>query len=94
MTKSLMIWASRQILPANHAIVLRQIAWSVGLNSSTWKGQDRLSVECNGISLSTFKRCVKDLSDLRLVKVGKCPVDGHLGCTYSVDTTRLVRWGS
>ncbi len=85
-------WAMKQVLPPSQALVLRTLARRAGIRSGSWKTQDQLAAESNGISLSTFKRKLGELIELGLVTISKKRGVHHLVCEYHFDLTRLVRW--
>lgn len=86
-------WAMKQVMPSNHALVLRQLAWRFNdREKCAWPSQRRMAADSNGVSLATVKRCLKDFERLGIVQREWRMTRRRRVLSYTIDTTKDVYW--
>jgi hypothetical protein len=86
-------WAHRQVMTPNCALVLHYLCWKVSdKRGFAWPSHGMIAARCNGISISTVKRCLRDLERLGAVEKKKLRVRDRWLLTYTINTDRRIYW--
>jgi hypothetical protein len=87
-------WAEKQKLPANHALLLRTLAWTINGRGNGWLCQEQMAARSNQISLSTVKRALRDLRRIGILDHRWALEMGRKRKCYTLDLRRTVIWDS
>ncbi|MEQ1785134.1 MAG: helix-turn-helix domain-containing protein [Hyphomonadaceae bacterium] len=93
MSFSVLTWAFEQVMPSSHSHVLKFLASSVNDKyGCAWPSQPLIAARSNGIHVSTAKRCLDDLEQLRVLTRGWRRIEGRKVFAYKIDTNRAIYW--
>jgi pyocin large subunit-like protein len=84
-------WARRQAgLGSNEALVLRELAYRHRSDALLYPSQERLARDCDGMSMSTLGRTLRNLRAVGLVKCKRQWVRNRQHCVYTLNFDRIL----